>query len=414
MMSGSVKLLVVDDSAVVRRALRERLEKDPFFESVDTASDGPVALRKIERLDPDVVTMDIQMPGMDGLETLRRIMRRFPRPVIMLSAYTFRAAHKTIKAMELGAVDFVQKPDARTSKGIEDVADELISCIRAVTCDAEPRKIPSGPTPISAARFDPTFARPLERMVRQAPSKPPLVVGIGGSTGGIEAIRNVLRLFPADFNGAVLITQHMPSGFTNAFAERLHTAIPMEVKEASHHDVIRAGRALVAPGDYHLQARSDGELGYVELGRQPQVSGHRPSVDVMLETIAEAFGPRCMGIVLTGMGRDGAAGIRSIERAGGVTLAQKESSCVVYGMPKAAVESGAVNHIGTPGQIARWVLRYTGHQGDERPSTADHHKKTNERPATCAGHQKKTNERPATSDEQGAGRQTPAKPKPRI
>ncbi len=348
-----IRVLVVDDSAVVRQVLRELLESDPAIAAVETASDGRTALRKAKRFAPDVITMDVEMPGLDGLATLERFMKERPRPVIMLSAYTSKGAHRTIRALELGAIDFIQKPAGGNSKTLPAVGHELLAKVKSVS---RWKALASGSrNPAAERRAPPDPRRRAQPALRS--SSPQAVVAIGASTGGTEAIREILIRLPSGFPGAIVITIHMPAGYTKAFADRLNELCDIDVKEGEHGDLLRPGRALVAPGHSHMVTRRDGDLHHTELNRQPEVNGHRPSVDVLFESAARAAGHRCVGVILTGMGRDGASGLMQIKDAGGVTIGQDESSSAVYGMPKAAADEGAVMRVGHLRDLADEIER---------------------------------------------------------
>lgn len=339
-----IKILVVDDSPVVRQVLSKTLAKHPRVGTVDTAPNGQLALRKIAKLDPDVVTMDVEMPGMDGIAVLKTIMAETPRPVIMVSAVTQAGAEKTVAALELGAVDFVAKPTTGLSRDIAIVTAELTEKVIAVA----PLK----------AKWQRKRRALAKKETKQAPmslAEPRSrdIVAIGASTGGTEAIRAVLAGLPADFPAGVVVVQHMPEGFTHSFAARLDELSLIAVKEAAHKDMVRPGRALLAPGHSHMSVQQD-ELGaYVELSKSPPVSGHRPSVDVLFDSVADAFGKRAVAVLLTGMGRDGASGMRRVHDHGGLTVAQDAESCVVFGMPKAAIAEGSVDIVAPVERIGR-------------------------------------------------------------
>ncbi len=347
MVASHISVLVVDDSPVVRKVLSQILSEDPLIRDVYTAPSGKLALRKIKKLDPDIVTMDVEMPELDGLATLKIVMAEFPRPVIMVSAATHRGAEKTLEALELGAVDFIPKPVGRLSREVQAIGDELKAKIHGIMKLERKRKrrsLHNRPVEGLCPERPRTDRVPLPIVERETAKRatPPEVVAIGASTGGTEAIRRVLESLPADFAAAIVLVQHMPENFTASFAARLNGLSAITVKEAAHRDLLLPGRALLAPGHSHLVVRR-GELGpYVELLENEKVSGHRPSVDVLFDSVAEVFGPRALGVLLTGMGRDGASGMGSLNDAGALTIAQSEDTCVVFGMPKAAIQAGSV------------------------------------------------------------------------
>jgi two-component system chemotaxis response regulator CheB len=346
-----IKVLVVDDSPVVRKVIRGILEDVKAIDAVDTAPNGRLALRKIDTFDPDVVTMDVEMPGMDGLSVLRRIMTKSPRPVIMLSAYTFDGAAKTIRALELGAVDFIQKPESRLSRDVSAVGKELVAKVLALANSSALRRMENIAGSPAKDSLPPGSKVAPVKIVPNATS----LLAIGASTGGTEAIRHILTSLPKNFPVGIVVVQHMPRDFTKAFAERLNQLCEIEIKEASHRDMVFPGRALIAPGHSHMVVRHGSGECYVELNRQPEVSGHRPSVDVLFNSMAEVFGRTSTAVMLTGMGRDGASGMARIHRAGGFTIAQDEKSCVVFGMPKTAIEEGGVDEVVHLSRIPRLI-----------------------------------------------------------
>jgi two-component system chemotaxis response regulator CheB len=322
-----VRVLVVDDSAVMRRLIPQILESDPSIEVVGTAMDGNFGLRKIEELSPHVITLDLEMPHRSGIDTLKEIMRRWRLPVIVVSSYSRAGAYITLKALTLGAFDFVSKPDDAFAS-MHKVSSELIHKIQA------------------AAQSGPVRPLQLRKEVRgktarkQNPAAPSHIIAIGVSTGGPNALQYLFSHLPADFSGSILVVQHMPEGFTEMFAHRLDETCPIRVKQAQSGDLLVAGRALICPGNRHMKV-SRQRLGNVAvLSDEPPSNGHRPSVDVLFHSVATEFGDRSLAVLMTGMGEDGAAGMGEIRRAGGMTVAQSESSCVVFGMPKAAIERG--------------------------------------------------------------------------
>lgn len=331
-MSDPVRVLVVDDSALMRKLIPQILERDGSIQVVGTAMDGSFGLKKIEELKPQVVTLDLEMPRMDGIETLREIHKRFHLPVIVVSAHTTQGASATFKALAMGAFDFVAKPKDAAQARMEDIATELITKIKA----AAQTKIPA--THIAMPVL-PDLRRPQKAhgKPRAAPTK---VVAIGISTGGPNALQYVLSQLPADFPGSIIVVQHMPEGFTDLFARRLDECCAIEVKEAQSGDLLVAGRALICPGNRHMKVRRMPLGNIVVLSDEERVNGHRPSVDVLFRAVAQEFGKEAIAVIMTGMGEDGADALGAVKAAGGLTVAQSEDSCVVYGMPKAAIERG--------------------------------------------------------------------------
>jgi two-component system, chemotaxis family, protein-glutamate methylesterase/glutaminase len=335
-MSAPVKVLVIDDSALMRKLIPQILERDPSIEVVGTAIDGEFGLRKLQELKPDVVTLDLEMPRMDGMETLRQIMRRFKVPVIIVSAHTTEGASATFKALGLGAFDFVAKPRDSASSRMEEIAAELTSKIKVAA--------KSGVQNVAASigRLEPIRARKPAVRVRRQASK---LVAIGISTGGPNALQYVLSQLPGDFGGSIVVVQHMPEGFTDMFAKRLNETCAIDVKEAQSGDLLIAGRALICPGNRHMKVKRMPLGDIVVLSDDDQVNGHRPSVDVLFHSAAQEFGHNVIGVIMTGMGEDGAEGLGEIKAVGGQTIAQSEASCVVYGMPKVAVERGYAQRV---------------------------------------------------------------------
>lgn len=324
----SIKVLVVDDSALIREVLARMLTRDGDINVVGTATDPIDAREKIKALNPDVVTLDIEMPNMNGLQFLDKLMRLRPTPVVMVSTLTKKGASETLLALELGAVDFVAKPSADLEGGLDAFGANLREKIRAAAkSDVRGR---------SAGRADAPKV-PLKTAAAPAGT----LIAIGASTGGVEAIRTVLSQMPIDCP-PIVIAQHMPPGFTSRFAARLDEVCELTVMEAEDRMPLLAGHAYVAKGDFHLRVeRSSGQL-KTRLTRDELASGHRPSVDVLFESVAKAVGPMAVGAILTGMGRDGARGLKMMRDAGAYTVGQSQSSSLVYGMPRVAFEEGAV------------------------------------------------------------------------
>ncbi|RDE08081.1 protein-glutamate methylesterase/protein-glutamine glutaminase [Pelagibacterium lacus] len=326
-MSGRIRVLVVDDSALIREVLSRTLAKEGDIVVVGTAQDPLDAREKIKALAPDVVTLDIEMPNMNGLAFLQKLMRLRPMPVVMVSTLTTRGASETMLALELGAVDFVAKPGPDTPGGIEEFGAVLREKVRHAAQSDVLARAPEAAVP--------------ELPLRTAAAPEGALVAIGASTGGVEAIRQVLAAMPPDCP-PIVIAQHMPKGFTARFAARLDELVPVGVVEAADRMVLERGRAYVAPGDHHLRVeRSSGQL-KCRVSQDETMSGHRPSVDVLFHSVARVAGPMAVGAILTGMGRDGAQGLKAMREAGAFTIGQSRGSALIYGMPKAAFEIGAV------------------------------------------------------------------------
>jgi two-component system chemotaxis response regulator CheB len=338
-MSKSVRVLVVDDSALMRKLIPQMLEGDESIEVVGTAMDGSFCLKKMEELKPNVITLDLEMPGMNGIDTLKEIMRRNPIPVILFSSHSTDGAMVTMKALGLGAFDFVTKPkDA--SAHMAETSRELIAKVKAASeCKLKPRLVSA------------TQSKPQKVAAPAAPATK--VIAIGVSTGGPQALEFLLSQLPGDFPGSVVVVQHMPDGFTDMFARRLDELSPMRVKEAQSGDVLLPGRVLICPGSRHLKVKRLPMGDVAILSDEARVNGHRPSVDVLLRSVAEEFRSNAIGVLMTGMGDDGAEGLGTIKKEGGMTIAQSEESCVVYGMPKAAIERGyAIRVVGLDNMAA--------------------------------------------------------------
>jgi two-component system chemotaxis response regulator CheB len=329
-----VRVLVVDDSALMRKLIPQMLEADPSIEVVGTAMDGTFCLKKIEELRPNVVTLDLQMPGMNGIDTLKEIMRRNPLPVIVVSSHSTEGASVTFKALGLGAFDFVTKPQDASAHMAESAA-ELIAKIKAA---ADCKVVRPGSSMVAQAR-------PEKILIGKRVPLPTKLVAIGISTGGPQALEFLLAQLPPDFPGAIVVVQHMPEGFTDMFARRLDELSALRVKEAQSGDALQAGRVLICPGSRHMKVKRLTMGDVVVLNDEPRVNGHRPSVDVLFNSLAEEFGPQGIAVLMTGMGDDGAEGLGAVKKSGGMTIAQSEESCVVFGMPKAAIERGYATRV---------------------------------------------------------------------
>uniref|UniRef100_I2PZE8 Protein-glutamate methylesterase/protein-glutamine glutaminase n=1 Tax=Desulfovibrio sp. U5L TaxID=596152 RepID=I2PZE8_9BACT len=342
-----IKVVVVDDSAFMRKALGTMLAKDPEIEVVATARDGEEGLEMIRRHQPDVVTMDIEMPRMDGLTALRHVMMEMPRPVLMVSSLTSEGAEATLKAMELGAVDFIPKQLSKVSLDIVKIEDELRAKVKTI---ARRRMSHLGRSPLSArARPAAASAAAVERAARPATRPAGAqcrdLVAIGVSTGGPPAVQKLLSALPADFPAGILIAQHMPAAFTGPFAKRLDGVCRIAVKEAEDGERLQHGVAYVAPGGKHLRIDQKVSRIDVRVVEEPREALYKPSASVLFESVAMGVGRRGLGVVLTGMGSDGLDGMRVLKAKGGRALAQSDSTCVVYGMPKAIVDAGLADEI---------------------------------------------------------------------
>lgn len=348
-MSGAkIKVLCVDDSALIRDLMSEIINSQPDMEVVGTAPDPLVARDMIKRTNPDVLTLDVEMPRMDGLDFLERLMRLRPMPVLMVSSLTQAGSEITLRALELGALDFVAKPQLGIRSGMLEYSEMIADKLRA------------------AARSRPQRAR-RDDAPPPAPIKAPLIsseklIIIGASTGGTEAIRSVLEPLPAN-SPAILITQHMPGGFTRSFAERLNRLCRISVKEAEEGERVLPGHAYIAPGDAHLKLARSGANYVVQLDDGPPVNRHRPSVDVLFQSAARHAGRNAIGVILTGMGKDGAVGLLEMRQAGAHTLAQNEASCVVYGMPREAVALDAAVEVVELAEMANSVMHQVSASG---------------------------------------------------
>lgn len=326
-----IKVLIVDDSAIVRKIFSEELSKYPDIEVIGAAPDPYVARDKIVSLKPDVITLDIEMPRMDGLTFLKKLMKYYPVPTIIVSSLTPKGGKLTLEAMDVGAVDVIGKPGAAYSVG--DMSVQLVEKIRAASrVTLTKREIsPDG----NAADNEPIKA------LTQTTNK---IIAIGASTGGTEALKKVLVKMPPNSPG-IIIVQHMPANFTKAFASRLNDLCQISVKEAEDNDSVLPGTALVAPGNFHMILRRSGARYYVEIKTGPMVHHQRPAVDVLFKSTAQYAGANAIGVILTGMGADGAAGLLEMKKKGASTIAQDEKSCIVFGMPKEAIKLGAADKI---------------------------------------------------------------------
>ena len=341
-----IRVLVVDDSALVRELLSAGLAKDPEIEVVGSAANPFVARDKIVELHPDVLTLDVEMPRMDGVDFLRRLMPQYPIPVIMVSALTQKGAQITLEALEAGAIDFVTKPSADVARGLNQMLAELRQKVKmAAKVDLSAWKSRT----IKREKLGPVVVR---TALSESTDK---VIAIGASTGGTEAIRRVITAFPANMPGIVIV-QHMPPGFTKHFSDNLNEICEMEVREAQSGDRVMPGRVLIAPGGKHMTVRRSGGIYLVDCQEGENVNGHCPSVDVLFHSVARYVAGNAVGVILTGMGGDGADGLLAMRQAGAKTIAQDEATCIVFGMPKVAIERGGVERIGSLDAIPQMIV----------------------------------------------------------
>jgi len=347
MNTAKIRVLVIDDSALIRKLLPELLSRDPGIEVVGTASDPFIAREKIKQLNPDVLTLDVEMPRMDGVSFLKNLMRLRPMPVVMFSSLTAAGAELTLDTLDIGAVDFMTKPKLDLTQGIEAYAEELIAKVKAAAqAKVRPYAVAASTDLAPAARVIASA-----RLVKTTDK----LIAIGASTGGTEAIQEVLLGLPPDVPGVVM-TQHIPEAFSQSFAQRLHRNTALIVKQAEDGDLIQQGHAFLAPGNLHLRVVRDGARYRCRLDDGPPVNRHKPSVDVLFDSVAQAAGPNCVAMILTGMGGDGAEGMKRLRATGAHTIAQDEASSVVWGMPGEAVKRGAACEVLPLAKIAGATL----------------------------------------------------------
>ena len=347
-----IKVLVVDDSAFMRKALKRMLASDPVIQVVGDAKDGEGAIQEVIHLKPDVVTLDVKMFGMDGLEALKRIMEERPTPVLMVSSLTSEGGKVTLEALEAGAVDFIDKSSCYTNMDILNIADTLIEKVKVIAgVDVKklvkPEATPKKPKPIAA----PLPLTTLDGI-------PTHLVTIGSSTGGPTSLERVLNSLPDNYPGALLVVQHMPQGFTGPLADRLNQQCPMTIREANEDDLILPGHVYIAPAGYHLKIRRSVNQYRVVLSKNPKDTPHCPSVDVMMESVAKVWPGRMLGVIMTGMGSDGTRGARLFKYRGAEVIAQNEQTCVVYGMPRSAHLAGYVDRLVALHVIASEIIHF--------------------------------------------------------
>lgn len=338
-----IRVLTIDDSALMRQVLATLLAKDPEIEVVGSAPDPYIARDKIKALNPDVLTLDVEMPKMDGLTFLEKLMRGHPMPVVMVSSLTEAGCETTLRALELGAVDFITKPKIDLREGMEEVAQDLIGKIKA----AAVANVKRSELRVSGSGFNSKLET---RNLKPSPTSSAMlkttdtIIAIGASTGGTEAVKEILVQLPPNIP-PILITQHMPERFTRTWANRMNSLCRIVVKEAQDGDSVLPGHALVAPGGYHMELVRSGARYSVHINQNPPVNRHRPSVDVLFSSVAKYAGANAVGVILTGMGNDGAKELLTMKQAGALTIAQDETSCVVFGMPKEAIKLGGADRI---------------------------------------------------------------------
>ncbi|MBN2383412.1 chemotaxis response regulator protein-glutamate methylesterase [bacterium] len=357
-----IRVLVVDDSTFIRKALKRMLNSDAMISVIGEAADGVEALKAVRRLKPDVITLDIKMPGLNGIQVIHELMKHDPIPILVISSLTSEGGGVTLQALEAGALDFIDKSTCHTMLDIADIAASLIQKVKAIAgvdiekyqqvCQSFDKQVPT--------QTD-------KKTVTYKPVQ--LLVAIGASTGGPMSIERILTHIPGDFPGSIMIVQHMPVGFTLSFAERLDHTCALRVKEAQEDDLLRAGHVYIAPGGYHLKIQRQRNVYKVALSKNPVENPHRPSVDVLMESVASSWPGTILGVILTGMGKDGVNGIRAIKTRGGTIVAQDQESCVVFGMPKAAQLSGYVDHVLSIYEIADYIVdfgaKYSSNESDQ-------------------------------------------------
>jgi len=342
-----IRVLIVDDSAFMRKLLTDQFAGQSDFTVIDIARNGKDAIDKVKKLKPDLVTMDVEMPGMDGLQALEKIMQDTPVPVVMISSLTHAGAESTIRALQLGAVDFITKTAGSVSSisGIQsEMLEKCRAAVKANVVQLKKRLIPSQQD--SKALLS-SLANAIDEKI----------VAIGTSTGGPRALQEVLTRLPGSLPSGIVIVQHMPPGFTRSLAERLNSLSALTVKEAENNDVVRHGLVLIAPGNFHMILERQQNKTIVKLNQNPPIGGLRPAVDPMMESVANIYKQKAVGVILTGMGRDGSIGISAIKKYHGITIAEDQSTAVVYGMPKAAVELGVIDHVVPLQAIADQIVK---------------------------------------------------------
>ncbi len=351
-MKNTIKVLIVDDSSVVRNTLSETLSSDRNIEVMAVASDPYIAARKMREEIPDVITLDVEMPRMDGITFLQKIMSQHPIPVVICSSLAEDRSETVMKAIEYGAVEIIQKPKLGTKQFLEESKILICDAVKAAA-SARPKKIAKNRTVAPKLTADAVLAKARNRAMVKTTEK---VVAVGASTGGTEALRVLFEALPSDAPGMVVV-QHMPENFTRAFAQRLNESCQVSIKEAQNNDTVLRGQVLIAPGSHHMLLKRSGAKYYVEIKHGPLVSRHRPSVDVLFRSAARYAGKNAVGVIMTGMGDDGAKGMLEMKQTGAYTIAQDEATSVVFGMPNEAIKRGGVDKILPLGALAGTVMR---------------------------------------------------------
>lgn len=344
---SKVRVLIVDDSAVIRKLLEKIFQSSPDIEVVGTAADPYIARDKLVALKPDVMTLDIEMPRMDGISFLEKVMQHFPTRTIIFSSLAKTGSETYFKALEAGAIEVLEKPSIDVSQTLETLSRSLVEKVKEV---AKARIRPSTPRPMTSQVAKPAATSSLARTTHQ-------LLAIASSTGGTEALKTFLSGMPPDIPGT-LVVQHMPPGFTKTFADNLNNMFPFEVKEAEDGDQVVPGRVLIAPGNYHMEIERSGAYYHVKLHQLPPLHSVRPAADYMMKSVAKYVGKNATGVVLTGMGKDGAEGLKAMHEAGAFTIAQNEETCVVFGMPAAAIALGGVDKVMPLEKIAAEVMSH--------------------------------------------------------
>ena len=349
---NQIKVLIVDDSAIVRQSFKSLLESDPEIKVIGTASDPYIAVQKIQKERPDVITLDIEMPKMDGLTFLKKIMVQAPMPVVVISNQTLKGADVALKALEIGAVDVLSKPDLSTEVNREESRITLIDKVRSAFFARSKKN--SASDEIAVKEMTSPSSVKVNDIIKSVGFSANVVIAVGASTGGTEAIKSFLEVLPAEMP-PIVIVQHMPEKFTASFAKRLNEHCALSVKEASHNEAVMPSTVYIAPGNHHMQIVKAGTKKLIKISQGDLVNRHRPSVNVLFESVAETAGRNAVGVILTGMGDDGATGMLSLHRAGAFTIAQDENTSVVYGMPYKAVLTGGVSKVLPLHEIPRTV-----------------------------------------------------------